>query len=128
ARLSSAVPRAGPCRRALPSASLDHRAPCEFRAFHGGGARLVGARTVVSPLVARPLRLVVERGRRLVLVRRTRLSVSHGGFGLLLRGAGIRRERPDMVVLPKSARILSVRAFLLRAVDVRARAGRRSGL
>ena len=125
---AGAVSRGCACRGALPSPSLDHRAPCEFRSFQRGGACFVDAWTVVSPLVARPLRVVVEHRRHLVLVWRTRLSVSHGGVGLLLRGAGIRRERPDVVVLPKSAGILSVRALLLRAVDTRARAGCRSGL
>src|SRR5205085_9177393 len=65
---AGAVSRGCACRGALPSPSLDHRAPCEFRTLHGGGARNVGAWPLVSPLVARPLRLVVECGRRVVLV------------------------------------------------------------
>ena len=84
--------RAGAWRSRLPgrrisSAPCGADRPCRLCAFHAGAARGMDAWPLASPVVARPLRLVVECGRRVVLVYGARLSLSDRRFRLLLRRA-----------------------------------------
>lgn len=81
---SCAIPRRGAFRCALRAASFssaargDLRSP-QLRAFYRCRTCGMDARTLVPQMVARTVWLVVERGRRVVLVRRARLSVPNRG-------------------------------------------------
>src|SRR5437764_918516 len=69
-------------------------------------------RLLVARLSRRPVRLVVEHGRLLVLVRHAGLSLSARRRRLLGSGGGVRAAGPGLVLLRQPTRLLSVRACM----------------